>query len=726
MPKTGFNHNIDGFAFGNGWPDLSPDDLHQLSDEIGNVVLAASFSPPLLPFAALIPPGPPVSNFLLKDILQQLVTQVKEPIFGLCGGMACAALDYYRLAWVPPRGTGRDDYPSFGTSSGATLRRYIWSRLIDTLHTDGITCLLWMATQFEVFPFSGGTRELLRRTRDEEWPKIKRHLDDGTPWPIGLVGETRDPMHNHQVLATGYDDPGNGRPTLYMYDSNCPDRETALQIDFTGAELKALHTGYPDGVPGVQGSIRGFFCESYTPRTPPAALVVESGLNVSPAGTVPVSRSVRLRYQVRNVGFGPSPALRLYGVGRVVANGRNVDAGADRPAAEPLPEGAARAYDKTVALSGDLGLRRFSVGASVEHNGTQAWRALPAPAPLATVAFDVVVGAEPTSWATLGGQLVAPPVAGTNADGRLIVVGVGLDNRLYRIEQNAPGSRWDGWTLAAPGCPPLTGRAAVARTSDGRLELFARGADGQIWHAWQNQAGTTDWSSWSGLGDSFAADPAAIANQDGRLEVFAVAPEGRLRHKWQYPFGWNGWADLGGPVTGRPGAGRHPDGRLEVFARHPDGTIFHTWQRGPGGDWEHGEFGGQVTGDIAVANNADGRIEVFARGTDGAIWHRRITGGGWSAWESLGGRVEVGVVPAVARNASGGLEVFVLGTDHAVWHNRQVPATQRWSGWTSLGGGPVAADPVAVVNADGRLELFALGVDHTLVHRWETGSGWNS
>jgi acylphosphatase len=534
-------------------------------------------------------------------------------------------------------------------------------------------------------------------------------------------------MHNHQVLATGYDDSGDGKPTLYVYDSNFPGQEIALRMDFTGSQLVVHHSGYgSSGTPTQQGAIRGVYCESYTAKTPPAGVVVESGLLVSPSGNVPAGGSVRLRYSARNTGFGPSPALKLYGVGRVVANGRNVDAGADRPAAEPLPEGGSRPYDKTVALTGDLGLRRLSVGVSVEHNGSHAWRTIPALTPPATSAFDIVVTARPGPWATLGGQLVSPPTAGRNADGRVTVAGVGLDNRLSRMEQTPPRTGWGGWVIAAANCPPLTGRTAIGRNSDGRVEAFARGADGAIWHAWQNRATTADWAAWSSLGDTFATDPAVVANQDGRLEVFAVSRDGILCHKWQFPFGWNGWADLGGPAVGRPGAVRHPDGRLEVFVRRSDGGVFHTWQRSPGGDWDRAEFGGQVTSDIAVANNVDGRVEVFARGTDGAVWHRWIAGGGWSDWASLGGEVPAGATPSVVLNSSGGLEVFIRGTDQAVWHNWHVPNPPYWSGWHSLGGGPVASDPCAVRNADGRIELLALGTDRTLVHRWQTGSGWNS
>jgi len=47
------------------------------------------------------------------------------------------------------------------------------------------------------------------------------------------------------VLATGYDDAGDGKPTLYLYDSNSPDTETALHLDFTGSMLTTVPHNSP-------------------------------------------------------------------------------------------------------------------------------------------------------------------------------------------------------------------------------------------------------------------------------------------------------------------------------------------------------------------------------------------------------------------------------------------------------------------------------------------------
>ena len=91
---------------------------------------------------------------------------------------------------------------------------------------------------------------------------------------------------------------------------------------------------------------------------------------------------------------------------------------------------------------------------------------------------------------------------------------------------------------------------------------------------------------------------------------------------------------------------------------------------------------------VAVVTNKDGRLEVFGRGTDSALWHisQISAGGGWSAWNGLGGGLTSN--PAVAVNSDGRLEVFVRGTDGALWHIWQTSAGGPWStvGWVSLGG----------------------------------------
>ncbi|WP_228489244.1 C1 family peptidase [Raineyella fluvialis] len=203
-----------------------------------------------------------------------------------------------------------------------------------------------------------------------------------------------------------------------------------------------------------------------------------------------------------------------------------------------------------------------------------------------------------------------------------------------------------------------------------------------------------------------------------RLEVFARGSDGALWHNWQTApnNGWSGWASLGGWID-TPVVARNADGRLEVFVIGSDHALWHKWQTAPNNGWSGwGSLGGWIDR-LAVGQNADGRLEVFARGSDGALWHNWQTApsNGWSGWGSLGGWIDN---PVVTRNADGRLEVFVIGSDHGLWHNWQTAPNNGWSGWGSLGGW---IDRLALgQNADGRLEVFARGGDGALWHNWQT------
>ena len=185
----------------------------------------------------------------------------------------------------------------------------------------------------------------------------------------------------------------------------------------------------------------------------------------------------------------------------------------------------------------------------------------------------------------------------------------------------------------------------VGQNADGRLEVFAQGTDGGVWHIWQT-APNNGWSGWATMGGVITSDPVVGRNQDGRLEVFARGTDGAVWHNWQSVpnNGWSGWATLGGVITSNPAVAANEDGRLEVFTRGTDNAVWHIWQTAPNNGWSGwATMGGVITSDPAIGRNQDGRLEVFARGTDDALWHnwQTVPNNGWSGWGSLGGILEI-------------------------------------------------------------------------------------
>jgi acylphosphatase/peptidoglycan hydrolase-like protein with peptidoglycan-binding domain len=324
-------------------------------------------------------------------------------------------------------------------------------------------------------------------------------------------------------------------------------------------------------------------------------------------------------------------------------------------------------------------------------------------------------------WGSRGG-VIFTPVIGSNQDGRLEVFARGTDGALWHLWQTARNNGWSGWGSMGGG---IQGPIALGRNADGRLEVFVKGNDNALWHIWQT-ARNNGWSGWGSMG-GVVSDPVVANNADGRLEVFVRGGDNALWHIWQTApsNGWSGWGSLGGGMGSKVAVANNADGRLEIFVRGTDGALWHKWQTAPNSGWSGwGSMGGVIIGAPVVGRNADGRLEVFAKGTDGALWHiwQTAPNNGWSGWASMGGII---FDPVVTNNADGRLEVFVKGADNALWHIWQTARSNGWSGWATLGG-QMLEGPIAGRNADGRLEVMVKGLDGALWHTWQSApnNGW--
>ena len=267
-----------------------------------------------------------------------------------------------------------------------------------------------------------------------------------------------------------------------------------------------------------------------------------------------------------------------------------------------------------------------------------------------------------------------------------------------------PPDRWDRLGGATTDSP------AVASWSAGRLDVFVRGTDNQLWHKWY-QGG---WSHWEPLGGALASGPAAVAWSAGRLDVFVRGSDNQVWHKW-FQNGWSGWEPLGGATNDSPAVASGSAGRLDVFVRGTDNQLWHKrWANGWSG-WEP-LGGGLASGPAAVASSG-GHLDVFVKGPGNELWHRSFLSG-WSSWEALGGAV-VGA-PAATSWPTGRLDVFVRGTDNTLWHRWRASG---WSGWEPLGG-VLASGPAAATWSVGRFDVFVRGTDNQVWHKWYDGS-WN-
>jgi hypothetical protein len=388
--KTNFNPETDGFGFANDW-DFEGFELQLLRDAVAGGLAAATVTlsptiialsgPALLAVAGLAGPFatlalPVLATAAAKAALDGIVNAVVNKGYGLCGGMAYAALDYYRLNWVVNGGggVGHDDQPhrltDKGTNESETLRSYIWSRLIDSLVNDNAATVLdYIAT----LQLPGGDHTILDRSK-AEFEKIKQHLDQGEPWPVGLVGTSLNPFEGHQVLAIDYSDPGNGKPTLTVYDSNGPGLWSDIAFDFTGQSLQTTKDDTRDNLKddtarSARGPLKGIFCETYSFKTPPVAVGITAGLSGQPS-CVEVGEQEQVAFTATNIGYGPTFRIRLLVQG--TASGYDGDVGN-----HSIAIGASRTL--ALGLTFPTAGSRLLVAACqlVDRAGTAVWKTLP-------------------------------------------------------------------------------------------------------------------------------------------------------------------------------------------------------------------------------------------------------------------------------------------------------------------------------------------------------------
>src|SRR6266568_4710537 len=160
-----------------------------------------------------------------------------------------------------------------------------------------------------------------------------------------------------------------------------------------------------------------------------------------------------------------------------------------------------------------------------------------------------------TNWSLLGtpAQQIVNHSVGRNADGRLEVFYIDVNNEIWHIWQTAPNGTWSTLTLLNKlANASYYSSIAVDENADGRLEVFTVGTDGAFWHIWQTAPNGT-WSSWAYLGTpSNVQSTTGLTvgkNADGRLEFFTVGTDGALWHISQNsPNGtFNTWTTLGTP-----------------------------------------------------------------------------------------------------------------------------------------------------------------------------------
>lgn len=632
---------------------------------------------------------------------------------GLCGGMALAAARYW-LHKLPIPTHRPDDFPDGSPAGvpppGSPLQRYIYDCQMASYGPLGLAS----AANWVTMPWI--THDNQFEWSVNEFEAVRKQIDAGLPVVLGLRQRKVGEPFGHQVLAYGYDE---ARREVFIYDPNYADAEHRLCLDF--AQRKVMHTA--DGDFWSSYFVTG--CATEGPRPPYVDLGLQLGLNVTTPGAPAVGGSVSIDVCVRNFGFRAAHVRQLFVYVRG-PRGENLDGffGGDNDPS-PIPAGGERRIQRTCPNFG-RSAGNHTIGVSyLSEQGH--WIGVP---PIAggtrnevTIRLSDAQRSPGTPWRSLGGVLTAPPAAAANADGHLEVFGRGMDSRIYRMAQQG-ASDFSGWELLG-GSHTFNGQPAVAKNHWQKLELFARGRDGALWHRWQNDPNVraaAQWSQWQSLGGQLAFDPSVALNHDERLEVFAVHGDGRVFHIWQRWFDafgapWSGWEPLGARrFRGRVSVERDGAGRLWAFARsRDDESIWRCHQTTPSGPWTEWEHTGGLGAEPFVGRNADGRLEVFLRGLDGKIWHawQMQASGGFSGWELLRGDaprgpiLDAGARPTAWQQADGALAVVAVEGDGEAWYTGRTNQAPWWSDPAVIGSD--VTSEIAAAAGGGQTGLFALG-----------------
>jgi len=246
-----------------------------------------------------------VVNQITGDIHNQLADAIIASVpgtYGRCGGFAFSALDFFLAGW--PIDPSIVSYPSTGP-----IRDFIWTRLINSIQANGAAFLEdfmilkilpaisttasaalgaiagsviggplgaviggVIAGKDDVLGL-GGADKLLGKTKDS-LASLSGFLATHPAWPVGFVyGSQGTITDEHQVLATGCHDNGNGTAILNLWDNAWTGdiRPSCQSIDLflSGSEVVAASSHQPD-----YNDIKGIICEQYAPVLPPASLQI--------------------------------------------------------------------------------------------------------------------------------------------------------------------------------------------------------------------------------------------------------------------------------------------------------------------------------------------------------------------------------------------------------------------------------------------------------------------
>lgn len=186
--------------------------------------------------------------------------------WGLCGGIASAALDLFHKQQLPPN-------RPFTPNNDSILFKWIKQRQVDSITPRDLSKYLTLL-------FTDLEKDQLEIL--QTWKEIKADVAKGFPVVIGLetrkveawykVHQIAQIIHNHQVVVWKFEENGD-EVTLYLYDSKMPETIN-ITLSFNLKSPNSIKC-----TPSTLGPVYAFFKTSYKPKDPNLMTNIDPGGN---------------------------------------------------------------------------------------------------------------------------------------------------------------------------------------------------------------------------------------------------------------------------------------------------------------------------------------------------------------------------------------------------------------------------------------------------------------
>lgn len=234
------------------------------------------------------------------------------------------------------------------------------------------------------------------------------------------------------------------------------------------------------------------------------------------------------------------------------------------------------------------------------------------------------------------------------------------------------------------------------------------------------------WGKFVSLGGTINNDPAPVTTYDGRIVVFARGSDNNLWHIWQHHDHktWADWSQLNNVgIKGTPAALRGADGRIRAYWRGGDDKLYTVTGKTPTGGFTSTpvKLASDLSADPTAGWLSDGRNVVTWRSADTStkmVFHNSgVNDDSYATERNLGGTVPEDATIAMTLDGGGHLNLAVRGMGDTLWVRRQgvdwsASFSSAWQYDAPHGSGVV--QPVACTDANGRARYFSMKSDGTI------------